>query len=386
MGSWQGGTIDSRTWGLGQQPSHQYVVREGVRRLLLLGRIRDPRDANPYGPLRPSIWPDAPDDPRSGLRAIEQRWLSSASAAGGEGTSAAGSRRRGAPDPSTDAPWMHPAPPRPLPKRARLASGAAAQPSAPPPPPEPPPPQAPQPDTLDLAARLPAPAVPWAHVWRVVGDRDLDRSQRILAWRILHGRLRVGAFLRHIGTGTRAAHLCPHAVCHAAAATYTHIFVTCPLAGAVVAWVCATWAALTGGAGPPASPDLFLADDRRAWSPAPALNLLWQRVRLAMLAALLAAHRAGHAHPTTLQTARGVAARILAQLRAACQRDWVLVSGGLRRAGGAPSAWYRGRDPHLTREAFQERWCHRGVLCSLTAGDGEPLIHWSTTVPVPLPT
>ena len=37
------------------------------------------------------------------------------------------------------------------------------------------------------------------------------------------------------------------------------------------------------------------------------------------------------------------------------------------------------------REAFQERWCHRGVLCSLTAGDGEPLFHWSAAAPVPLP-
>ena len=104
-----------------------------------------------------------------------------------------------------------------------------------------------------------------------------------------------------------------------------------------------------------------------------------------MLACLLAAHRAGHAHPTAQQTARGVAARILAQMRAACKRDWLLVGGGLRRAGGMYSAWYRGRDPRLSVEAFQERWCHRAVLCSLTAAGGLPLYHWTSTVPVPLP-
>ena len=45
----------------------------------------------------------------------------------------------------------------------------------------------------------------------MVSDRSLDRSQRILAWRILHGKLRIGAFLRR--TGTRAQHICPHACC-----------------------------------------------------------------------------------------------------------------------------------------------------------------------------
>ena len=149
--------------------------------------------------------------------------------------------------------------------------------------------------------------------------------------------------------------------------------------------MCAIWAAITGEAAPPRSTDLFLADDRRTWTPAPALLPLWQRLRLAMLASLHAAHRAGHAHPTAQQTARAVAARIMAQLRADMQRDWILVGGGLRRAGGMCSAWYRGRDAQLTREAYLERWCHRGVLCSLTAGDGEPLFHWSAAAPVPLP-
>ena len=54
----------------------------------------------------------------------------------------------------------------------------------------------------------------------------------------------------------------------------------------------------------------------------------------------------------------------MAQLRADMQRDWIRVGGGLRRAGGMCSACHRGRDAQLTREAYLERWCHRGVLCS----------------------
>ena len=211
---------------LGARPAHEYIVKEGTARQLLLRRIQDRDDGNPHGALRPTIWADAPDDPRSGLRVLEPRWLSSQG-----GSAAAGTTRiRGAPDPSTDAPWMHPAPSRPPPKRVRLASGAAAAPVPPPSPPEPPPS-----DSQDLAARQPAPVVPWSRAWRVVGDRDLDRSQRILAWRILHGRLRVGAFLCHIGVGARAAHLCPHASCQGTPATLSHIFVTCQLAVPVVA-------------------------------------------------------------------------------------------------------------------------------------------------------
>ena len=172
----------------------------------------------------------------------------------------------------------------------------------------------------------------------------------------------MGACLRHIDVGARAAHLCPHASCQGTPATVSHIFVNCPLAVPVVAWVCATWVAVTGEAGPPLSVDLFLADDRRAWAPDPGLQLLWQRLRLAMLACLLAAHHAGHAHLTAQQTAWGIAAQILAQMRAACKRNRLLVGGGLRRAGVTYSTWYRGRDPRLLMEAFQERWCHRAGL------------------------
>ena len=53
--------------------------------------------------MRPGIWANAPDDPRSGLRVVEARWLDR-EAGGAQGAAPpAGSRKKDAPDPSTDA-------------------------------------------------------------------------------------------------------------------------------------------------------------------------------------------------------------------------------------------------------------------------------------------
>ena len=44
----------------------------------------------------------------------------------------------------------------------------------------------------DRGARQPGATVPWGEALRVISDRSLDRSQRILTWRILHGKLGIG--------------------------------------------------------------------------------------------------------------------------------------------------------------------------------------------------
>ncbi len=108
-------------------------------------------------------------------------------------------------------------------------------------------------------------------------------------WRILlHGKLHIGNLLCRTGTGTPAQHACPHACCSALPAMLTHIFVTCLVASAVVAWVSATLGALTREAGPPHSADLLVADDRRKCL---ALKGSWQRLRLPVLPCLLTAYR-----------------------------------------------------------------------------------------------
>ena len=84
------------------------------------------------GPVRPPIWADVLDDPRNGLRVIGPWWLDGEAGWAQRPAPSASSRRlRCEPDPSTDAAWMHPAQPRPPPKRARLESFSAAVPQHP---------------------------------------------------------------------------------------------------------------------------------------------------------------------------------------------------------------------------------------------------------------
>ena len=75
VGGWQAGFINPRSWGLGGRPFHEYVVSEGCSRQLQLQRSQHPADSHPHSRMRPPIWAGAPDDPRSGLRVIEARWL-----------------------------------------------------------------------------------------------------------------------------------------------------------------------------------------------------------------------------------------------------------------------------------------------------------------------
>lgn len=67
----------------------------------------------------------------------------------------------------------------------------------------------------------------------------LDRSQRILAWRILHSKLHLG----HTPAGRHghAQYVCPHACSNAAPANLNHTFLTCPVAAAVVASMSSPW-------------------------------------------------------------------------------------------------------------------------------------------------
>ncbi|CAL8465444.1 g4980 [Coccomyxa elongata] len=244
--------------------------------------------------------------------------------------------------------------------------------------------QVPSPDTTDEVAATAEP--PWAHAWRVLHTSHLDRSQRVTAWRLLHGKLFDGAFLRRVHRPDAAGHRCPHPGCVDHAATLTHVLMTCPLAAAVWDWFAATWAAITGEDAPPRRTDLLLADDQRTWRPAQ--DPLAQPVTGHHLPALhhLAAYQRARHQPGAAQSAGAVAARILSSSRKALLGDWRLATVTIRQTAGVLSDWLRGRDPKLTREEFRERWCHRDVLCVLVAEpDAQLLIHWSAHHAVPLP-
>ena len=67
------------------------------------------------------------------------------------------------------------------------------------------------------------------------------------------------------------------------------------------------------------------------------------------------------------------------------RRDWLLVGSDIRLRAGVLSHWLRGRQPTMTAEAFQNRWCHGEVLCSRPAEVTEPpRMHWTAAHPVPL--
>lgn len=277
---------------------------------------------------------------------------------------------------------MHPAPERPKPKRARLALGPpplqAAQPRPPPQPPD---------ETADVACPPPQPRPAWSSVWQVISSSDLDRAVRVTAWRLLHGRLFVGAFQRHIHRGSAASHLCPHGTCQQQLATLTHVFFTCPAAAPVWQWFANVWAAVTAGPAPRLTVDLLLADDRRGgWFPPASLQPLWQRLRLLIISKLWSAYSAGHLQPAAQVTAAQIAARVVAAARSMMRRDWLMVVTDIRQESDVLSDWLRGRQPSLSLAEFGSRWCHGGVLCRPAAEDAAvPDILWSAAHPVPLP-
>ena len=170
---------------------------------------------------------------------------------------------------------------------------------------------------MDAAAPAAGQAAPWAHVWRVIHTSHLDRLQRITAWRLLHGKLLVGAFSQHIRRADPAGHSCPHSGCESQPATLTQIFITCFLAAGVWDWHAATWAAVTGENAPPRSTDLLLADDTRMWEPPRQLRPLWQLLRLATICQLWAAYQRGRHQPDAHTSPGQLAARILSSCRKA---------------------------------------------------------------------
>lgn len=208
----------------------------------------------------------------------------------------------------------------------------------------------------------------------------------MIAWRLLHGQLFVGAFRRRIGRADPAGHRCPHRCCTGQLATITHVFITCPLAAAVWDWFAATWAAITGEDAPPRSADLLLADDLRAWSPPRQLMPLWTRLRLATICQLWTAYQHARHQPDAVVAAASITARIVSSCRKAILADWRLATVSIRLSADVLSDWLRGRDPTLSRQDFSARWCHRGVLCTVDDHpDTQPLIRWSAQHPVPLP-
>ena len=100
-------------------------------------------------------------------------------------------------------------------------------------------------------------------------DRSLDKRQRVLAWRVLHGKLRFVAF----GCAGRAWHassarLPARVLQWGASHTHSHLRDCYSGSWGGVLGVCH----LGRGCTATHSAYLFLADDRRAWAPSKTLQ------------------------------------------------------------------------------------------------------------------
>ncbi len=55
--------------------------------------------------------------------------------------------------------------------------------------------------------------------------------------------------------------------------------------------------------------------------------------------------------------------------------DWMLVGSDIRLRAGVLSHWLRGRQPKMTAEAFQSRWCHGGGPLQQARGGDRAATH-----------
>ena len=237
-------------------------------------------------------------------------------------------------------------------------------------------------------------------VWARLQDSGATNPQKVLGWRILHGALLVNAYRVHaIKSLPHTAAYCMALCCEGRqqAETLSHALMECPSIKDAATWLLDLWAVIDGeSARPPWDPQVLLADDHRVWAPAPARAALWARLRLAVLQAIWRVRCYRHLHGGDVHSrlAGPAVLQAIEDVRFAIQQDWMRVekgSSGIVAESGLPTSWFRGRDPTLKQQQFEDKWAYRGVLCSVEPPEsptGQPRlslkIHaaWAT-VPVP---
>jgi hypothetical protein len=120
------------------------------------------------------------------------------------------------------------------------------------------------------------------------------------------------------------------------------------------------------------NPRLMLLDDCSVWAPPQDRAQLWTHLRLLTLDTLWQM-RCGLHNGGAPYTAQAVACSFKAKLQRQIRMDWLRVGTDIRQAAGVPAAWLSGRDPTLTKGAFDAKW---GRL--VTYVQGAPLVLIST--------
>ena len=383
VGSWATVAVDPNLWGFGSTALPDYTVRQGTSRILQWQCRRADGWVVGAG-IRPKLWGPGGDGGPARVAAVvdmaarqQQRY---AAAVAAPGPSTRGTTRPREEDlaPLYHASWMDPSPPR-LHVRQRVEDRAAVmtqqriqqeqhqqvlgQPSLL--------------DTQDpISAALEEDASPpWVAAWRRAHHKRLPRPSRVFAWRLLHGALRCGGatvVFHGPGSPDLCQCLCRAPACASAAQppveTLLHLFLECPVGKAALQWLQGLWARLAPSAAPPPLlPHLWLADDHSTWQPPSQLLGLWVLLRVTMLKRVWLARCAcvmGGGAATSF-TAAAVVDGFVAEIRSLIQQDWLRVQGDIRQLSGVCPSWFRGRDPALPEERFQQWWCTEGVLASL---------------------
>ena len=129
----------------------------------------------------------------------------------------------------------------------------------------------------------------WRHIWELASASYLDRRQRVLWWRLLHGSLMCGAYYEYNGRAMpnawHARANCPFSCCISPSQpqTISHLFITCPVATTVTDWLCCLSQAMTEYLPVVSLASLLAADTPSELLPPDALLQTWHRLRLAML-------------------------------------------------------------------------------------------------------
>ncbi|KAJ9524855.1 hypothetical protein QJQ45_003021 [Haematococcus lacustris] len=221
----------------------------------------------------------------------------------------------------------------------------------------------PRADTADQLAVGVQAGQPCAKVWKELLDPTLRREHVIVAWRVLHASLMVGALWGHILKGTAAPGSSACRFCQPGhLETLTHAFLTCPAVVPAWEWVLDVYGRLTGTR-PPSSDAMLLLSGRPTCGEAPPFqppdSLLWLRLRVAYLGAVWRLRSSGAA--TALQpqqVARRVVEEVISTLTTAVKRDWHRVGWDIRvgLCGAVPSTWFKGKDPELDAAHFDQLW------------------------------
>ena len=213
---------------------------------------------------------------------------------------------------------------------------------------------------------LPTDKPPWAKCWTDPRDSSLRRPHRSTALLLLHGALPTNgmAFVWRM----REDSFCPHTCCARAdlpvpqrpVETYSHVFLSCPVAVTVTTWLVRVMGYMDGTE-PPRSAEVIMLGSRTAWTPSDRnLRWVWLHLRVACLHHLFV-HRDAvtlRGHPSSPFSVIGA---VIADLRSTFLMDKRRLSSDAYHLSGVCVDWLRGRRKRFTTGDFIERWRHRGL-------------------------